>query len=85
MTSIRNCDHPSAVEANLRVPLLDDERIMGCWDDWRSYIADGHRGSWPRDQFEMLLSSIDSEREEAADEISRLRAKIAALEAATSL
>lgn len=69
------------IEQALRNPLLDDERIMSAWDSWRSYIADGWRGSWPRDQFEMLLSSLDGEREEAADEIARLRRRIAELEA----
>lgn len=65
----------------LRKPLLDDEALMTHWDAWRRYIAEGGRGSWPRDQFEMLLSSIDGEREDAADEIDRLRSRIAELEA----
>jgi hypothetical protein len=70
-----------SIEETLRTPLLDDERIMSAWDSWRSYIADGGRGSWPRDQFEMLLSSVDGEREDAADEIARLRLRIGELEA----
>ncbi|NTF17411.1 hypothetical protein G6L37_03165 [Agrobacterium rubi] len=68
----------------LRQPLVDDERIMTHWDSWRLYIAEGGRGSWPRDGFEMLLSSLDGEREDAADEIDRLRARIADLEAGVS-
>ncbi len=69
------------IEHVLRTPLLDDERIMSAWDSWRGYIAEGGRGSWPRDQFEMLLSSLDGEREDAADEIARLRLRISELEA----
>jgi hypothetical protein len=53
---------------------------MTHWDSWRSYIAEGGSGSWPRDQFEMLLSSLDGEREDAADEIERLFRRIAELE-----
>ena len=28
---------------------------MSRWDAWRKYIAEGGKGSWPRDEFEMLL------------------------------
>jgi hypothetical protein len=70
-----------SIEATLRTPLLDDERIMAAWDSWREYIADGGTGSWPRDQFEMLLSSLDGEREDAADEIARLTRRVVELEA----
>jgi len=72
---------PVDVATRLRRQLVDDERLMDWWDSWRSYIAEGGRGSWPRDQFEMLLSSLDGQREDAADEIDRLRARIAELEA----
>lgn len=37
----------------------DRESIMVQWDKWRTYIADGGGGSWPRDAFESLLDYYD--------------------------
>jgi len=34
---------------------MDREHLMSRWDAWRQYIAGGGKGSWPRDEFEMLL------------------------------
>lgn len=65
----------------LRSP-SDNEDTMKVWDTIRSIIADGDRGSWPRDIFESILSHIDEEREEAADLISTLRDRCAKLEEA---
>jgi len=31
---------------------------MTRWDAWRKYIAEGGKGSWPRDEFEMLLDYL---------------------------
>lgn len=71
---------PSLIE-RLRKQLLDDEELMTHWDSWRAYIAEGWTGSWPRDQFEALLSALDGEREDAADEIARLSRRVSELEA----
>lgn len=60
----------------------DNEETMKVWDNIRSIIADGNRGSWPRDIFESILSHIDEEREEAADVISILRDRITKLKKA---
>uniref|UniRef100_A0A6M3LHW4 Uncharacterized protein n=1 Tax=viral metagenome TaxID=1070528 RepID=A0A6M3LHW4_9ZZZZ len=34
---------------------MNREHLMSRWDAWRQYIAEGGKGSWPRDEFEMLL------------------------------
>lgn len=36
------------------------------WDGWRKYIADGGRGSWPRDAYECILDWIAEECGEAS-------------------
>lgn len=41
------------------------EDIMKQWDAWRSYIAKGGGGSWPRDAFESLLDYLEEEKVEA--------------------
>ena len=38
---------------------LDREDVMKHWDRWRKYIAEGGKGSWPRDAFESLLDYYD--------------------------
>jgi len=35
--------------------IMNREHLMSRWDAWRKYIAEGGKGSWPRDEFEMLL------------------------------
>jgi len=35
-----------------------DENIMDQWDRWRHYIASGGTASWPRDEFENLISLL---------------------------
>ena len=35
--------------------MMDRTHLMSRWDAWRQYIAEGGKGSWPRDEFEMLL------------------------------
>jgi hypothetical protein len=65
----------------LRKPYTDREEIMRSWDALREYLLDGRTGSYPRDIFESILSNIDEEREQAADEIDRLRSALAAAEA----
>ena len=44
------------------------ENIMNRWDEWRRAISNGDRGSWPRDEFEMLLDWYDEQLEEAKDD-----------------
>jgi len=43
------------------IEFTDRESIMREWDKWRSYIARGGRGSWPRDAFESLLDHFDEQ------------------------
>jgi len=38
---------------------LNREQIMQRWDAWRKYIADGGKGSWPRDEFESILDDLE--------------------------
>ena len=38
---------------------FDRETMMKQWDSWRSYIAEGGGGSWPRDAFEALLDYFE--------------------------
>ena len=42
---------------------MDREVIMKQWDEWREYIANGGKGSWPRDAFEALLDSFEEQLE----------------------
>ena len=44
------------------------EGIMKQWDSWRSYIAKGGGGSWPRDAFEALLDYYDIPTKDEAKE-----------------
>ena len=37
------------------------EGIMKEWDQWRKYIAEGGKASWPRDAFEILLDYFDEQ------------------------
>ena len=37
---------------------MDKEKAMQQWDEARNYIANGGRGSWPRDMFESYLDYI---------------------------
>lgn len=67
----------------LRTP-SDGEDTMQTWDYIRAELLDGCMGSLPRDIFEMILSSIDGEREEAADRIEELERRVSELETATS-
>lgn len=67
----------------LRTP-SDGEDTMQTWDYIRAELLDGCMGSLPRDIFEMILSSIDGEREEAADRIEELERRVTELEAAAS-
>ena len=39
------------------------EGIMKQWDRWRSYIAKGGGGSWPRDAFEAVLDMYEEKIE----------------------
>jgi hypothetical protein len=65
----------------LRQPYTDREDIMRSWDALRTYLLDGRTGSYARDIFEIILSNIDEEREQAADEVERLRTALATAEA----
>lgn len=38
--------------------LEEHESIMRQWDSWRKHIAEGGKGSWPRDCFEALIDSL---------------------------
>jgi len=38
---------------------------MTAWDGWREAIANGDKGSWPRDAFESLIGSYGEDMEEA--------------------
>jgi len=42
----------------MKVDFSTREGIMKEWDKWRHYIANGGRGSWPRDAFESLLDYL---------------------------
>jgi len=39
---------------------------MGRWDTWRAYIADGGKGSSPRDSFECLIHGVADDYQNAA-------------------
>lgn len=47
---------------------LTREEIMEMWDSWRSYIAKGGGGSWPRDAFESILDYFDELLEECEND-----------------
>ena len=38
---------------------MDREKAMQHWDMWREYIANGGKGSMPRDGFESYLDRIE--------------------------
>ena len=40
---------------------MNRESIMQRWDVWREYIANGGGGSWPRDEFEIILDYYDDD------------------------
>jgi hypothetical protein len=44
------------------------EKIMKEWDYWRKQIANGHKGSAPRDWFESILDSYDEKKELSMEE-----------------
>jgi len=54
------------------------EGIMKEWDRWREYIAEGGRGSWPREAFESLLEYFDEELTRLRVENKRLLDEIGA-------
>lgn len=63
--------------------------VMKQWDSWRKYIADGGKGSWPRDAFESLIDCLVGRTDELCAAIERVarerdaaQARIAALEGA---
>jgi len=69
---------PSAVVVltkQLHSPQLNDD-MMRRWDALRAEIANGNRGSHPRDIFESIIDSIDEERSEAAYFLEDLAAKL---------
>lgn len=41
---------------------MEHEKIMKVWDGWRKYIAEGGKASWPRDEFERLLDSLEEDK-----------------------
>jgi DNA invertase Pin-like site-specific DNA recombinase len=43
-----------------RQTVIDREAILKQWDEWRTYIAAGGSGSWPRDAFEALLDELEA-------------------------
>ena len=60
---MHNSIHLGENEMTLPKPHYDQknnrEKIMQRWDVWREYIANGGKASWPRDDFEMLIDSLD--------------------------
>jgi len=40
---------------------MDREKILKQWDNWREYIANGGKASWPRDAFEAMLDYFEEE------------------------
>ena len=54
---------------------MTDDRaaIMKDWDKWRTYIADGGGGSYPRDAFESLLDEYDEEIERLQHHLTQAR------------
>jgi len=47
---------------------MNREKIMKQWDTWRTYIANGGTGSWPRDAFEALLDSFEEQSSQPDDD-----------------
>jgi len=50
----------------------EDEKIMQRWDEWRKYISNGGKASWPRDEFENLIAWYEERIKELEDERERL-------------
>jgi hypothetical protein len=73
------CEPPPELRG---VKWFDNAHIMGMWDNWRRYIAEGGGASWPRDAFESLLDAHDAEVEALRAERDTLRARVARLEQA---
>ena len=44
---------------------MNRKLIMEQWDEWRWQIADGHRGSAPRDWFESILDYYEEKIQES--------------------
>lgn len=64
------------IVTRLKTPSNTDA-VMKSWDGIRASLLAGVMGTLPRDIFESILDCIDEEREEAAQEIERLRALVA--------
>jgi len=48
---------------------IDQEIIMKRWDRWRKYISEGGKSSWPRDEFELMLSLYEEEIENLKEQL----------------
>jgi hypothetical protein len=69
-----------AAELKLReiAAFVESRDRMEDWDAWRKVIADGNRGSWPRDCYEASLSWISEAAREGGGKVTH--ARIAELE-----
>lgn len=67
-------DAPTPRDVLAGVKWFHNADIMGMWDRWRRYIAEGGRASWPRDAFESLLDTHDAEVEALRAQLTRCEA-----------
>jgi hypothetical protein len=66
-------------------PVHVEEFYMKRWDMIRKYIADGGRGSYPRDCFESFIDAWAQDASEAADRLAALSAENEPADAARAL
>jgi len=57
-------------------PVHVEEFYMKRWDKIRGYIAEGHKGSWPRDVFESLIDGWAQDAMEAASALEHLAGEV---------
>lgn len=76
MTDAATATDYAALVERLRADAKDfidwNGKLMTSWDKWRSYIAEGRKGSWPRDGFESWAYAASENFTEAADAIEAL-------------
>lgn len=52
---------PNPIIGSAQTIIINKAKWMQRWDDWRRYIAEGGKGSWPRDAFESLLDLFEDD------------------------
>jgi hypothetical protein len=60
---INNMPVISGVGVYMKLSKDEYEKIMKQWDYWRFEIANGHKGSAPRDWFESVLDYLTEDEE----------------------